>query len=295
MLIIDTMPLEASYKKQHIPGAVQMEFPIPEMKEMDDAKKARVHQTPGSGQRSSPRILLRIRGMYQEPQRSHVGSQPGLQERVPIPRWNHGMGPGRLPCGKGRQMTSKLRDLLDPKAEELVRVAGERAHNLFMTGQLMCSEAVLAVVNRALGGEAVGRHGHTIDSMSCLKAWVTAAASAEPSSGGALALGLFLGRNRPGARDKRKAMESAGSLHDSFKEEFKSTCCRVLSKKVKHDTSLHMNQCAHFHPHSYRDGNRHHPSETTGTGGKRPTGDYLRKRDSRIGSKIRMLASMAVN
>ncbi len=40
MLIIDTMPLEASYKKQHVPGAVQMEFPIPEMKEMDDAKKA---------------------------------------------------------------------------------------------------------------------------------------------------------------------------------------------------------------------------------------------------------------
>ncbi len=40
MLIVDTMPLEASYKKQHIPAAVQIEFPIPEMKEMDDKKKA---------------------------------------------------------------------------------------------------------------------------------------------------------------------------------------------------------------------------------------------------------------
>ena len=40
MLIVDTMPLEASYKKRHIPAAVQMEFPIPEMKEMDDTKKA---------------------------------------------------------------------------------------------------------------------------------------------------------------------------------------------------------------------------------------------------------------
>jgi len=36
MLVVDTMPYEASYKKQHIPTAVQFEFPIPEMKTMDD-------------------------------------------------------------------------------------------------------------------------------------------------------------------------------------------------------------------------------------------------------------------
>jgi rhodanese-related sulfurtransferase len=40
MLIVDTMPFAASYKKRHIPAAVQIEFPIPEMKEMDDSKKA---------------------------------------------------------------------------------------------------------------------------------------------------------------------------------------------------------------------------------------------------------------
>ena len=40
MLIIDTMPYGASYKKNHIPGAKQFLFPIPEMKEMSDAKKA---------------------------------------------------------------------------------------------------------------------------------------------------------------------------------------------------------------------------------------------------------------
>lgn len=33
MLIIDTMPYEDSYKKNHIPGAKQFLFPIPEMKE----------------------------------------------------------------------------------------------------------------------------------------------------------------------------------------------------------------------------------------------------------------------
>ena len=40
MLIVDTMPYEDSYKKQHLPGAVQMEFPIPEMTQLDDKTKA---------------------------------------------------------------------------------------------------------------------------------------------------------------------------------------------------------------------------------------------------------------
>lgn len=40
MLIIDTMPYEASYKKGHIPGAVPFEFPIPDMNEWDSSKTA---------------------------------------------------------------------------------------------------------------------------------------------------------------------------------------------------------------------------------------------------------------
>ncbi|HVO66196.1 MAG TPA: rhodanese-like domain-containing protein [Syntrophales bacterium] len=40
MLIVDTMPYEASYKKQHIPGAVNLELPIPEMTKLDDKTKS---------------------------------------------------------------------------------------------------------------------------------------------------------------------------------------------------------------------------------------------------------------
>ncbi|SMC56438.1 Rhodanese-related sulfurtransferase [Desulfocicer vacuolatum DSM 3385] len=35
MLIVDTMPYEASYKKNHVPGAVQFLFPIPDMDQWD--------------------------------------------------------------------------------------------------------------------------------------------------------------------------------------------------------------------------------------------------------------------
>lgn len=38
MLIIDTMPFASSYKKAHVPGAVQFLFPIPDMKTWDAAE-----------------------------------------------------------------------------------------------------------------------------------------------------------------------------------------------------------------------------------------------------------------
>lgn len=40
MLIVDTMPYEDSYKKQHVPGAVQFEFPIKEVTNLDEKTKA---------------------------------------------------------------------------------------------------------------------------------------------------------------------------------------------------------------------------------------------------------------
>ncbi len=39
MLIVDTMPFEASFKKNHIPGAASFELPVPEMTTMDDKTK----------------------------------------------------------------------------------------------------------------------------------------------------------------------------------------------------------------------------------------------------------------
>ena len=35
MIIVDTMPYEDSYKKEHVPGAVQFLFPIPDMNQWD--------------------------------------------------------------------------------------------------------------------------------------------------------------------------------------------------------------------------------------------------------------------
>jgi thiosulfate/3-mercaptopyruvate sulfurtransferase len=47
MLIVDTMPFEDSYKKQHIPGAVNFALPVPEMNQMDEKTKAGLEKTLG--------------------------------------------------------------------------------------------------------------------------------------------------------------------------------------------------------------------------------------------------------
>jgi rhodanese-related sulfurtransferase len=70
MLLIDTMPLEDSYKKQHLPGAVHFEFPIPEVKELDEAAKARFEKLLGP---DKDRLLVFYCG-FTKCTRSHNGA-----------------------------------------------------------------------------------------------------------------------------------------------------------------------------------------------------------------------------
>jgi rhodanese-related sulfurtransferase len=51
MLIVDTMPYEDSYKKQHVPGAVQFLFPIPDMNQWD------IKETDGKTQEDYIKLL----------------------------------------------------------------------------------------------------------------------------------------------------------------------------------------------------------------------------------------------
>lgn len=51
ILIVDTMPFEDSYKKMHVPGAVQFLFPIPDMNQWD------TRETGGKSQEDFIRLL----------------------------------------------------------------------------------------------------------------------------------------------------------------------------------------------------------------------------------------------
>ena len=70
LLIVDTMPYEDSYKKQHIPGAVQIEFPIPEMTQLDEKKKADLEKLLGP---NKDRLIVFYCG-FTKCTRSHNGA-----------------------------------------------------------------------------------------------------------------------------------------------------------------------------------------------------------------------------
>jgi thiosulfate/3-mercaptopyruvate sulfurtransferase len=70
ILIVDTMPFEASYKKIHIPGAVQFEFPIPELTTMDEKTRTDFAKTLGE---NKDRLIVFYCG-FTKCTRSHNGA-----------------------------------------------------------------------------------------------------------------------------------------------------------------------------------------------------------------------------
>ena len=75
MLIVDTMPYADSYKKQHIPGAVNFEFPIPEVTKLDDKTKSEFEKTLGPDKN---RLLVFYCG-FTKCTRSHNGAMWALK------------------------------------------------------------------------------------------------------------------------------------------------------------------------------------------------------------------------
>jgi hypothetical protein len=107
-----------------------------------------------------------------------------------------------------------------------------------------------------------------------------------------LALGLFLGRERPGASEHKRAMSAANVLHNQFKELFSSTCCRVLTRNVKHDPRQHFRQCAEFTAQAAQ---LAAVIILEGRPELAVNADiaYLSTRDSWLGSKLRQLLDLA--
>jgi C_GCAxxG_C_C family probable redox protein len=132
-------------------------------------------------------------------------------------------------------MKTDKQPLPDPQDEarhplhEISRKIGERAGNLFQTGQLWCSGAALVALNHALGGDlaeelAVRLTSGLSDGMGgsgCLCGAL---------NGGALALGLFLGTGCLSTEGDQRVLKATRELQDRFKAAFGSTCCRSLVK-----------------------------------------------------------------
>lgn len=129
-----------------------------------------------------------------------------------------------------------------PSTEAVSRSIGERAGNLFRTRQLWCSGAVLVVINRVLDGDltqdqairlAAGL-GDGIGGAGCICGGL---------NGGALALGLFLGNGRLSPGGDQTVLKATRWLHDQFKKDLGSACCRILLKKDGNGAKSQLRAC----------------------------------------------------
>ena len=116
------------------------------------------------------------------------------------------------------------------------------AQNLYETRQLLCAEAVLVSLNKGLNGGLTEQQAVAMAGPFCV-AMGDSGCLCGALSGAVLGAGLFIGKNNSYAH--RKEMRESGLvLHNAFKSANGATCCRVLSKKVKHDKKAHFQQCA---------------------------------------------------
>ncbi len=125
-----------------------------------------------------------------------------------------------------------LVNTLNLTKEELLDKVQENAEQLFRSGTYFCSEAVLQTINELLGmpydanvvklasGFPIG-----MGKAQCLCGAV---------SGGQMALGIVYGRVE-GEPMQDKMFDISKNLHDYIKDEYKSLCCRVITKEWQGD------------------------------------------------------------
>ena len=116
--------------------------------------------------------------------------------------------------------------------EELIERIKQDSEELFSSGTLFCSEAVLTVINNYLGQPY---HPDVVKMASGFPVGMgTAGCLCGAVSGGQMALGIVYGRTQ-GEEMQQKMFEEAKGLHDHIIKEYCSCCCRVMTRQWKGD------------------------------------------------------------
>ena len=120
----------------------------------------------------------------------------------------------------------------------------EKAESYYRNGDFFCSEAIVKTIKdefelpisdeiiAAASGFPVG-----VGRAGCMCGAV---------SGGVMALGLVFGRKEPKDPKVTKTMELTKELHEKFRNNHKSLCCRILTKGLDMGAGEHKEQCIAF-------------------------------------------------
>jgi C_GCAxxG_C_C family probable redox protein len=133
-------------------------------------------------------------------------------------------------------------DSTRPIAETLISAIRQEALDLYYAHKYWCSEAVLVALNRGLDG-GLGDAQAIAMAAPFSRAMGESGCLCGAVSGAVMGVGLLMGQDRPYRR--RKQMRSyARRINDGFLAANGSTCCRVLSRNVKHDKKAQVRHCA---------------------------------------------------
>ncbi len=128
--------------------------------------------------------------------------------------------------------------------EVSIKKIKEDAENLYRDGKFFCSEAIVSSIRdnfeldmpkemiSMASGFPIG-----IGRSKCVCGAV---------SGGIMCLGYFFGRSEGGDPKVNKTLELANELQESFKNNHKVLCCKILTKDMNFQTKEHLNQCVTF-------------------------------------------------
>lgn len=136
---------------------------------------------------------------------------------------------------------AERRDDREKRIEAMVEEVKRRAGYLFESRRMLCTESVFSVMNQGFNGGLGERQALSI-AAGLPDGIGGSGCVCGALSGGIISLGLLLAKN-PAWRGGSQVREASAELHRRFKERFKTTCCRTLTRKVRHDKTAHMAHC----------------------------------------------------
>lgn len=123
--------------------------------------------------------------------------------------------------------------------DTLINALAERAEALFLNREMYCAESIMTVLNEGLGGGLDREQARGL-AMGFGEGLGKAGCICGALAGAVMATSWFLSRSLP----PKEVREASRALHERFKADQGSSCCRVLSKPFKAVPAKHFAKCS---------------------------------------------------
>jgi C_GCAxxG_C_C family probable redox protein len=124
-------------------------------------------------------------------------------------------------------------------SDVLIHALAEKAEALFLSREMYCAESIMTVLNEGLGGGLDREQARGL-AMGFGEGLGRAGCICGALAGAVMATSWFLSRSL----SPKAVREASRVLHERFKEDHGSSCCRVLTKPVKAVPAKHFAKCS---------------------------------------------------